>query len=396
MEFYGEWIESTSVRIALIGDSTLDNCVWVQRGEKPIARHIYELVKNQDNNNFIDGGGNSNCALANLSADGFTTQDVLDGSTFVISAGLRSQFDPNNENMVDKLIYDEDGVYRPLNQLEKLDPKPTHIVLSIGGNDIREILGDLMQFPKVYQTFQQNYPNIVQKCCEMLDDSTNLFMMLQYRPCFTTDDSYYGVYQAIGEGFNAERAGMMLQVIKMIGLDVQDLFSGEIHTSIQKLNWLMKIMYGPILKGVARERGLSVMDLPNTFDLFDEKLYNSQIEPSGAGGKLIATIIEGMIRNKNQRSANKCAEKGAKLIKRESLIYHAAKNAETGIYELVLPPQVNSIEAETGGWEWKVIENERERNIQESKHYKYLGGSRFYYDISESENLLNESENEEL
>ena len=161
MEFYGEWIESTSVRIALIGDSTLDNCVWVQRGEKPIARHIYELVKNQDNNDFIDGGGNSNCALANLSADGFTTQDVLDGSTFVISAGLRSQFDPNNENMVDKLIYDEDGVYRPLNQLEKLDPKPTHIVLSIGGNDIREILGDLMQFPKVYQTFQQNYPKIV-------------------------------------------------------------------------------------------------------------------------------------------------------------------------------------------------------------------------------------------
>ena len=138
------------------------------------------------------------------------------------------------------------------------------------------------------------------------------------------------------------------------------------------------------------------MDLPNTFDLFDEKLYNSQIEPSGAVGKLIAKIIEGMIRNKYQGSTSKGDEKEAELNRKESLIYHAAKNAETGIYELVLPPQVNSIEAEPGGWEWKVIENERDRNIQEFKHYKYLGGSRFYYDISEFENLLNESENEEL
>ena len=50
----------------------------------------------------------------------------------------------------------------------------------------------------------------------------------------------------------------------------------------------------------------------------------------------------------------------------EEEVIHAAKNAETGIYELVLPPQVNSTEAERDGWEWKVIENERDRNIQES------------------------------
>lgn len=34
-----------------------------------------------------------------------------------------------------------------------------------------------------------------------------------------------------------------------------------------------------------------MIDLPNTFDIYDNNLYVSQIEPSSAGGDIIAKLI---------------------------------------------------------------------------------------------------------
>lgn len=38
-----------------------------------------------------------------------------------------------------------------------------------------------------------------------------------------------------------------------------------------------------------------MIDLPNTFDIYNEKLYVSQIEPSSVGGEIIARLIAATI-----------------------------------------------------------------------------------------------------
>lgn len=40
---------------------------------------------------------------------------------------------------------------------------PTHVVLSVGGNDIRHILGDMSSLPQVMATLQANYARIVER-----------------------------------------------------------------------------------------------------------------------------------------------------------------------------------------------------------------------------------------
>lgn len=234
---HGDW-ESATVRIALIGDSTLDNVIWIQ--DEP---SIAELLAT-----------NVPCAVKNLAADGFNSTDALNGSRTVISVGLR-------EKIGDSVPFDSDGTFRPLTQLVSLEPPPTHVVLSIGGNDVREILGDISQLPQIIHTFNSNYPAILERC---LSVTKNVIIMLQYRPSYYMDGGGYGVYHAIG---------------RMPG-------PGD---AVAKLNGLMQQIYVPVLDA-ARRHGLPIIDLPRTFDIYQDDLYEHQIEPSARGGQIITAL----------------------------------------------------------------------------------------------------------
>lgn len=234
------WAEA-EVRVAIIGDSTLDNILWVTKKDPCIPDQLREAVA---------------CgAVVNLAADGYTSGDTLNGCARVISVGMRERFG-------DPVPFDEDGFFRPLCCAAKLEPPPTHIVLSVGGNDVREILSDMRRLPEIVQGFTANYPQIVTKCQEI---TPNVILMLQYRPSFHMDEGGYGVYQAIGS---------------LPG-------SGD---SVAKLNQLMENIYAPVIQ-LAKEHGLAVIDLPRTFDIYDSSLYTHQIEPSCAGGRLIASML---------------------------------------------------------------------------------------------------------
>jgi len=52
----------------------------------------------------------------------------------------------------------------------------------------------------------------------------------------------------------------------------------------------MEHIYGPVLD-LAQSRRLAVLDLPRSFDIYDDGLYEHQIEPSHKGGELIARLI---------------------------------------------------------------------------------------------------------
>ncbi len=61
----------------------------------------------------------------------------------------------------------------------------------------------------------------------------------------------------------------------------------------------MEMVYAPII-AKAKEKGLPMIDLPNTFDIRNDKLYCSQIEPSEQGGEIISQLIAHIVKNHPQ------------------------------------------------------------------------------------------------
>jgi len=242
---------SSEVRIALVGDSTLDNIVWMSKKEPCIPQQIAQAA---------DGA-----ACFNLAADGYTSADTLNGSKRVISVAVRARFN-------DPVPFDPDGVFRPLDVLNRLDPPPTHILLSVGGNDIREVLGQMRDgdplgtLQKVVMEFQQNYAQILEQCRAVTPKTV---IMMQYRPSFHMDEGGYGVYDAIGE------------------------LPGP-GDAVAKMNMVMQTVYLPVFL-LAQENHLPVLDLPRTFDIYKTELYRHQIEPSHLGGAIIARMFAHVI-----------------------------------------------------------------------------------------------------
>jgi len=254
-------MNSSDSHIVFIGDSTLDNIVWLQDDdcygrEKSIKEQLEELTSGK---------------VTNYAADGFTSKNVLKGLYPSISYGTRQRTgDPYPEFESAEYNFK----FNPLVHLKKLEGI-THVVLSVGGNDIREILGNLSELPNRWSAFNENYPLIVQ---EILKVTPNLIIQLQYRPSFNQDDHYH-VYKRIGE--------MAGQISKGTKVD-----------SVSALNNLMETIYPPIFK-IAQEHKLAVIDLANTFDIYDDSLYRSQIEPSEKGGQLISQLIKHVVENHN-------------------------------------------------------------------------------------------------
>ena len=301
MSGQGNWATATT-RIALVGDSSLDNVLWVSG---PKSQSISQQITTA-----IGSAG----AVANYAADGFTSGDTLNGNSRVISVAMRKRFG-------DPIQYDMDGVFRPLNRIKKLEPPPTHIVISCGGNDVREILSDMGKIGSVVEGFKENYPKIVDACLAV---TPNVIIMLQYRPSFHMDGGGYGVYQAIG--------GM----------------PGPGDT-VLKLNHLMENIYKPVMT-LAREKELAIIDLPRTFDIYDDSLYTHQIEPSEIGGSNIAQMIAHAAASHNEESDD-----------RRSLFYLMDKSGE-----IHMEPNVG--EAWTIPHNAEEVPGGEERNFSDHEH----------------------------
>lgn len=61
--------------------------------------------------------------------------------------------------------------------------------------------------------------------------------------------------------------------------------------SVAALNNLMETIYPPIFK-IAQDNKIPIIDLANTYDIYDDSLYRSQIEPSEKGGQLTCELIK--------------------------------------------------------------------------------------------------------
>jgi lysophospholipase L1-like esterase len=161
--------------VVLLGDSTIDNIYWVDDHKKCIPGILREYLNEEE------------WKITNYAADGFTTKNMLEGAVPHISYRVRLNDDP--------FPIEEGEVFEPLKELKKLHEKErvTHIILSVGGNDVRVILNRMEKLLSVFPTFQKNYEEIVN---ELLSITPNVIVMTQYRPSFH-QDRHYRVYQAM-------------------------------------------------------------------------------------------------------------------------------------------------------------------------------------------------------
>ena len=248
------------MKVALIGDSTIDNIYWIinQGNGEATAISQEKSVSGQLRKMMED------TIIDNLAADGFTTDNVLRGGSTSISFNARKSVDP--------FPISAGVTFKPLDWLENKDY--THAVLSIGGNDIREVLPRLSQsefkLKPIIEKLQENYEKIVKDIC---NEVPNLILMTQYQP--SMKQSNYEVYEKLGD-YNVDN------------------FNGL--TPQEKMHLLMKIVYKPIF-AFAQKLKLPIIDLTNSFDPMDGTLYVSQIEPSVEGGKIIATLIKHVLSN---------------------------------------------------------------------------------------------------
>jgi hypothetical protein len=200
-------------------------------------------------------------AVTNYAADGFTSGDVLAGAVPKISFVKRDAVgDPFPD-------LGEDRVFKPLELLCSMRPAPSHAVLSVGGNDVRHILGNMGRLPEVMASFRSNYAAILERLRATVP---KVILMFQYRPGFHLDDEGYGVYQA-------------MSTVPGPG------------SAVAKINWLMETIFSPVIQ-TASQMQFPVVDLPRSFDIYDDELFCCQIEPSAKGGALIANMLSHVIR----------------------------------------------------------------------------------------------------
>ena len=266
---FGEWANTTEFRIALIGDSTLDNGTWVGINEASVPQHLLKSKEGANDRSF---------AVRNLAVDGFTTSDVLTGYF---------------KNIVNDDDIPTASSSSPLQVLKGLNPPPTHIVLSVGGNDVRETLGPGVDrvLMKTIQKMQQNYLIILNECLSVCKKT---ILMFQYRPCFTTND--YEIYDAMNDIPDELiiQSGALLNGDK--GMEASH--DKVTNVSVRKLNMLMESIYnGILLNELILANRLPIIDLPNTFDIHNSLLYVCQIEPSHWGGLIIAKLVHHVIEN---------------------------------------------------------------------------------------------------
>jgi hypothetical protein len=217
------------VKIALLGDSILDNFYWLEDQENDLTKQLTNL----------------GFEVGNFAVDESQIEDVLEGiKPRAVYAKARSYPYPSI-----------DGRVSPLRLLKQFRPEVA--VLSVGGNDLRVQLTLLMfgleHFQKkVLDPLIPSYHRIIQ---EMLSRCQKVILV-----------SFYIPY--LGQGSN-------YQLLNLFGpsnlTQLATSFTNEI----------------------AKSRNLPVIELSSTFDCLNRSHYGStEIEPSNLSSQCIADLIK--------------------------------------------------------------------------------------------------------
>lgn len=285
--------------IVVIGDSTIDNRAWVSPGlfwnAMPFFRPKREDTQTRIAKSKLPQPEAELTVVENLidslpayefkdfTNDGFTTRDVL------IGAFRDKVF--SNGGFFDNIFYLEMFPHTKLSPLadSRADIKnASYVILSVGGNNLREFLVQVnrerspeakqqmiaKEFQKTLADLKQQYLQIVDEILET-NKTVKLILMTQYYPSFM--QSTYKIYEFIallGDTLNLKNA-----------------------TPADIINELMTITYKAILSELVEKypANIIVADITSTLNPFEAANHVYQIEPSGKGGKIIANLLRHII-----------------------------------------------------------------------------------------------------
>jgi lysophospholipase L1-like esterase len=273
--------------VTLLGDSTIDNRVWVGGVTKNFLLGLvgYGLdeskVKVQKSHRWFWKPKLSvvehlmdampTCEFNDFTNDGFTTGDILTGN-------FKNKVFGNAFN-----IYPQE-FFQPIIASEPSIKRSDFVILSIGGNDIREFLmrsvarNDSPQkmsniksdFEEVKETLKRNYVSILVKIYTA-NPQAKIILMTQYYPSMIQNN--YKIMEhmrTLGEALWATPdAEIALHKI------MRDIYT-DIYISLQK-------------SGV---KNFLIADVTSSLNPYDANNHVSQIEPSASGGKKIARMLQ--------------------------------------------------------------------------------------------------------
>lgn len=321
-------MQEEKLQTVLLGDSSIDNPAWVDptfwkeasRDEKqsisydPKAKvkkfrggqlQVKDLSVVENLMNILG----DDHEVINLANDGFTTSNCLGFGSKRDKKETREQdaqgeyrdkvFDVRSQPIIAS-IYPHER-FKPLEDKGIEDKNTQNIVLSVGGNNIREFLNSLIrngdgfwqelernsqkqqlfkrQFDAVMQKLSAEYVEIV-KQIRRKNPQASIILMTQYYPSFLQK-----------MGGSIDLYSTLVKMAKAYGLKNQK--NQLVNSPADVAHAIMERIYKDIWKSdvIKKDTNLCVVDATSSLDPFEIKNHVSQIEPSGEGGRKIAQML---------------------------------------------------------------------------------------------------------
>ena len=287
----------------------------------------------------LSRGGGGGVRIHNLACDGFTSRDVLCGEPPRISVTARARDG-------DPFPSAPGEPFAPLDHADALAGAAASCaaVLSVGGNDVREVLGALEELPARLAAFADAYPRILQvRRAPALRPHTSITqrkrLLRSFAPpslhsphpcsaswlrraaasssCSATapPSTSRGCWASTGPsqaspGQAAARRSLRRSWLGCVRWGVACASGDSVASSPESPSGAQapsrhplpppgppppplpphRQVYAPVL-ALARTHGLPVVDLASSFDPADAGLFRCQIEPSHRGGARIARLV---------------------------------------------------------------------------------------------------------
>lgn len=274
---------SNTVRVALIGDSTIDNGYWVQK-DKPYIEKT-ETVNYQIASHLalpLNTNINSEYQIANFAVDGANSYDLIPNNLVRMNAVLPKDADHPDTQVCPSRCASEFG--------------PDIVVVSVGGNDYRNALN--------------SHHGLVQKTgilgfflCQTPEDSK-----LNIRTLFeSVKDTLLQSYQLILEPFlnndKTKRIIVSTQYYPELGSDTPYfIYTGLTHVAhaydktdhLDYTKELMEELYSEVYKFIKynnpKNKEIIIADMTSSINPLENN-HVSQIEPNQRGAKLIGKLL---------------------------------------------------------------------------------------------------------
>lgn len=266
-------------KVALFGDSTLDNGYWVEQGVPYIQKT--HTVTHQAAVALAKTDNSKSYEVANFAVDGATTTDL------------------QKYCYLNKVLpEDDDHPSESVHQINELRAwKPNVAVLSVAGNNYREALFGTLRsqlsypqllfrmtpeqarptikqaFAEVKRKLLKEYKAIIDEVTENNPDLSRLVLMSQYYPSITEFTPYF-IYTGFSHVARSEDLG-------------QDMFTAMEET--------MNELYREVLKYAAtKDKEIVFVDVTSSLNPLDGN-HTHQIEPNEKGSVIMGRLIAGAV-----------------------------------------------------------------------------------------------------